>query len=59
MSYALYLFCTFGRRLGDFWRPLDFEGVSKSHLFNETQHKMKQNEVQEGVLKKYDFSIDF
>ena len=40
-----------------FWNPLDFEGVPKSHFFNINQHKMKKNEVLEGVLEKHVFLI--
>ena len=45
--------------LDQFRRPFDFEGVHNFHFFDENQHEMKQNEVQEGVLEKHDFGIDF
>ena len=53
------ILATFGRFWVSFWIPLDFEGVPRSYRFVKNQHKMKKNDVQEGVLKKKDFQIDF
>ena len=36
----------------EFWIILDFEMGPKSNVFKENQHKIKKDEVQEGVLKK-------
>jgi hypothetical protein len=42
----------FGRHFGPHWVP---KGVPKSHIFAENQHKMRKNEIQEGVWKNMKF----
>jgi len=42
-----------------FWGHSIFEGGPKSHFFNINQHKIEKKEVQEGVMKKHDFLMDF
>ena len=48
-----------GRSWVQFWRPLGFEGIPKSIIFEYFQHKFLKTGVQEGVLNKYDFGMDF
>ena len=48
-----------GRFWAPFWAPADPERGAKIALFRKNQHKMRKNEVQEGIAEKLDFCIDF
>ena len=42
-----------------FWRPLDFEGVHKSTIFDENGKHREKKEVPETYEKNIEFLIDF
>ena len=47
------------RLLVSFWRPLDFEGIPKSTIFENIFKANKKKDLQEGGLNKHDLLIDF
>ena len=53
------LWAPLGRFGSPFWPQLDFEGGPQIEVFGIDSYKMMKNGVQECVLKKHEFSIDF